>query len=224
MDIYGESATGSNLSPKSIVYIDGFNLYYGALKGTPYKWLDLEALSRRLLPRDEIVKIRYFTARIGSRSDDPQRVRRQQAYLRALAALPLVEIHYGHYVTRPVRLPLADPPSTGGRTVRVLKTEEKGSDVNLATYLLLDAFGQRCDTAVVMSNDSDLAEAIRVAQTELAVAVGIINPHGRERRSRKLQQLGCLFHKQVPRAALKLAQLPSVVHDGSGLIRRPDRW
>ncbi len=56
----------------TIVYIDGFNLYYGAVKDTPYKWLDLEALCRRLLPKDDIVGIRYFTARISARPGDPQ--------------------------------------------------------------------------------------------------------------------------------------------------------
>ncbi|HDH03569.1 MAG TPA: NYN domain-containing protein [Actinobacteria bacterium] len=61
---------------------------------------------------------------------------------------------------------LANPPKNGSRTVEVLKTEEKGSDVNLATYLLLDAFKKRCDTAVVMTNDSDLAEPVRIARTE----------------------------------------------------------
>jgi len=46
------------------VYVDGFNLYYGALKGTPLKWLDIAALCRLLLPGDTINRIRYFTARI----------------------------------------------------------------------------------------------------------------------------------------------------------------
>ncbi len=50
------------------VYVDAFNLYYGAVKDTPYRWLDLDALCRRLFPRDEINRIRYFTA-IVSRSD-----------------------------------------------------------------------------------------------------------------------------------------------------------
>ena len=74
----------------TIVYIDGFNLYYGALKGSPYKWLDLEALCRRLLPKDEISQIRYFTARISARPDDPQQPQRQQTYLRALDSLQTV--------------------------------------------------------------------------------------------------------------------------------------
>lgn len=91
----------------TIVYVDGFNFYYGAVKGTPYKWVDLEAVCRRLLPRDDIVKIRYFTARLTAQGDDPQRPVRQDMYLRALAANPLIELHYGHFVTRRTRLPLA---------------------------------------------------------------------------------------------------------------------
>ena len=121
-------------------------------------------------------------------------------------------------------MPLASPHSSGPRSVEVIKTEEKGSDVNLATYLLLDAFENRSDTAVVISNDSDLAEAVRVAQVELGIRVGIVNPHPRKHRSRKLQQLGCLFYKQVPRGALAQAQLPPVLHDGRGPIRKPNRW
>lgn len=73
--------------PQTIAYIDGFNFYYGAVKGTPYKWLDFEALCQRLLPRDHIVKIRYFTARVTARPDDPQRASRQDTYLRVLATL-----------------------------------------------------------------------------------------------------------------------------------------
>ena len=210
--------------PRTIVYIDGFNFYYGAVKGTQQKWLDLEALCRRLLRRDHIIKIRYFTARVAAQADDLQRPARQATYLRALATLSLVEIHFGHFVTRAVRLPLATPPAHGRRTVKVLRTEEKGSDVNLATYLLLDAFKGRCDTAVEISNDSDLAQAIQGTQTELGVKVGLINPHPRDRRSRKLRELDCLFYRQIPQEALAYAQMPEVVHDAKGPIRRPEGW
>ena len=51
------------------VYVDAFNLYYGCLKGTPYRWLDLGAPCRRLLPKDEIKRIRYFTATVSARPD-----------------------------------------------------------------------------------------------------------------------------------------------------------
>jgi hypothetical protein len=55
------------------VYVDGFNLFYGALKGSPYKWLNLEALCQRLLPKDSIRQIRYFTAKVSARPGDPRR-------------------------------------------------------------------------------------------------------------------------------------------------------
>ena len=210
--------------PRAVVYIDGFNLYYGAVKQTQYKWLDLETLCRLMLPHDQLVKVRYFTARISARSGDPQQPNRQETYLRALATLPSVEIHLGRFATRSVRLPRAKRRSGQPRTVEVLRTEEKGSDVNLATYLLLDAFKKRCDTAVVVSNDSDLAEAIRVVQSELDVRVGIVNPQARSRRSHELVQLGCLFYKQIPRRLLQKAQLPGVVHDSKGAIRKPGSW
>ena len=210
--------------PQTIVYIDGFNFYYGAVKGTSHKWLDFEALCQGMLPRDHLVKIRYFTSRVSARPDDPQQPVRQDAYLRALDTLPLIEIHFGHFVTRSERWPRANRERGQPRTVEVLRTEEKGSDVNLATYLLLDAFKGRCDTAVVVSNDSDLAQAIDVAQSQLGIKVGIINPHPRNRRSHKLHGLNCLFYKQVPRQLLAQAQLPSVVHGSKGPIRKPQSW
>ena len=107
---------------RTVVYIDGFNFYYGAVKGTQYKWLDFEALCQRLLPRDQVVKIRYFTARVTARPDDPQRASRQDTYLRALATLPLVQIHYGHFLTQSVRLPRANRRQGQSRTVEVLRT------------------------------------------------------------------------------------------------------
>src|SRR5438445_9261680 len=116
-------------------YVDGFNLYYGAFKGTPDKWLDLQALFARVFPRDEINRIRYFTARVDARPPDNQQPARQQAYIRALETIPTLSVHYGQYRTRPTRMRLAKPPRIGPKTVAVLKTEEKGSDVNLASYL-----------------------------------------------------------------------------------------
>jgi hypothetical protein len=68
------------------------------------------------------------------------RAQRQQVYLRALETIPGLSIDYGHYLSHVTRMPLAQPRRGGARTVQVVKTEEKGSDVNLATYLLLDAF------------------------------------------------------------------------------------
>lgn len=71
--------------PRTNVYVDGFNLYYGAVKGTAYRWLDLRKLSQGLLkPEHEINRIRYFTARIAASTSDPTAPDRQATYLRAL--------------------------------------------------------------------------------------------------------------------------------------------
>jgi len=159
------------------VYVDAFNLYYGCLKGTSYRWLDLGALCRRLLPKDRINRIRYFTATVSARPDNPDAPQRQQVYLRALETIPGLSIHYGHYLSHVTRMPLARPRPGGARTVEVVKTEEKGSDVNLATFLLVDAFTRDCNVAVVISNDSDLKLPIEVVQRELGLRVGVVNPH-----------------------------------------------
>jgi hypothetical protein len=85
------------------VYIDGFNLFFGCLRGSPYKWLDIEALCPAAPPQDHINRIRYFTALVTARPGDPQQPVRQQTYLRALASLRLVSVHLGEFYVNRVR-------------------------------------------------------------------------------------------------------------------------
>jgi len=203
------------------VYVDAFNLYYGCLRKTPYKWLDLLALSHKLFPRDEIHRIRYFTAMVSARPDDPQKPQRQQVYIRAIETLPCVTVHLGHYRSGVTRMPLAAPSPAGPRTVEVMKTEEKGSDVNLATYLLLDAFKQDFETAAVISNDSDLKEPVALVRSELGLPVGIVNPHLPRFRSYALQGT---FFKQIREGALRDSQFPPVLRDATGEIHKPPGW
>jgi len=89
------------------IYVYGFNLYYGALKGTPYRWLDPNKLCSLLLPRHTINRIKYFTARVRARRDDPGQPARQEIYFRALRTLPNVEIIFGHFLTNIVSMSLA---------------------------------------------------------------------------------------------------------------------
>jgi len=102
-----------------IFYVDGFNLYYGSLRGTEYRWLDLESLCGQWVKPDaELVAVKYFTAK--------------------------VEIVYGHFLTRTATRLLENPPKgrrkgdIGLRSVWI--QEEKGSDVNLASHMLTDGF------------------------------------------------------------------------------------
>ena len=122
------------------VYIDAFNLYYRALRGTPHRWLDLRALALGLLGSAfTLHHIRYFTAPIKAHPRDPQKHIRQQTYFRALRTLPALSIHEGNFLSNPVLMPLADPQPGDQERVRVIRTEEKGSDANLAAYLTRDA-------------------------------------------------------------------------------------
>jgi uncharacterized LabA/DUF88 family protein len=103
----------------------------------------------------------------------------------------------------------------------VLKTEEKGSDVNLASYLLLDAFRRDCEVAVVVSNDADLKTPIELAINELGIHVGVLNPHPPKKRSLDLRPT---FFKQLRRGPVEASQFEPALSDGQGEIRRPDGW
>jgi len=130
--------------------VDGFNLYYRALAQKPYKWLSLYALATRMLPGNDIVEINYYTARVSG-NRDPDEPNRQAAYLRALRTTPGLSIYYGKFLPKKIMRPLVKPPPSGPRYVEVHSTEEKGSDVNLASHLIRDGFRGRYDLAVVVS-------------------------------------------------------------------------
>jgi uncharacterized LabA/DUF88 family protein len=165
-------------------YIDAFNLYYGCLKNTAHKWLNLEEFCRRSVPppRTQLNRIRYFTALVKARPHDPQQPIRQQIYLRAVRTLSAVSIHYGMYLENQVWMRLVTPPPGGPANVLVFKSEEKGSDVNIASYLLLDAFEDDYEVAVVVSNDSDLAEPISLVRRRLKKKVLVLMPCGAGRK------------------------------------------
>lgn len=203
------------------VYVDGFNLYYGALRNTSYRWLNPEALCQLLLPKNTIGQIKYFTALVSARPNDPDQPVRQQLFLRALGTLPTVSIHLGHFLTHPVTMAVVMPPGQPQEYVRVIKTEEKGSDVNLATHLLHDAHMGRFDVAVIVSNDSDLLEPIKIVRYELHKKVGILNPHPHPSRA-ILPHID--FIKQIRAGALKAAQFPPALNDAHGMFTKPKGW
>lgn len=125
---------------------------------------------------------------------------------------------YGFFLTHEIMMPLA-PPDRGYR--RVIKTEEKGSDVNLATHLLIDGFDNKYELAVVVSNDSDLLEPIKVVTQRLGKPVGILNPH----RSPSVALLPhARFVKQIRRGVLANSQFPTVMTDARGTFSKPAGW
>ncbi len=168
-----------------------------------------------------IRSIAFATAQLLSK---PGRAIRQQTYLRRLRTLACVGIHYGHYLQKPVMMPFATPPVGGPATVRVLKSEEKGSDVNLATSLLVDAFAGDFEQAVVVSNDSDLVYPIEVVQNKFGLPVVVHFPCGGARRpSFHLSQVA-MASPIINPAHLAAAQFANPLADANGQFHKPAAW
>jgi NYN domain len=214
------------------VYVDGFNFYYGSLYQTGFKWLNIHAFCQATFPSDQIHRIRYFTARVKARPNDPDQPVRQDTYFRALRTLPNLTIHEGSYIEKPVTLPLHPIPAPPARPsfATVVRSEEKGSDVNLATYLLVDAFDNDFEGAVVISNDSDLAEPIRLVRTKFQKRMTILFPCSRSGRSPSVElrkAVALRGGKQpmiVKPALLGAHQFPPTLTDANGTFRKPPKW
>jgi len=205
---------------KTYVYVDGFNLYYGALYKSPNKWLDLHKMCQLLLPSHNIAKIKYFTANVSARPYDTDQPIRQQIYHRALRTIPNLEIILGSFLTKQIMAPLA-LPIDGKRFAKIIRTDEKGSDVNLAVHLLHDAYQKHYDTAVIISNDSDLAEAIRIVKNELGIKVGILNPH--KYSSTTLRSVAS-FQKRIRSGVVRISQFSDTLTDTNGTFQKPSSW
>ena len=231
-----------------ITYVDGFNLYHGAKElmgsssnASTWKWLDLFRLSTKLCPNDEVVKVKYFTARVKSLNPKSSTINNQHAYLRALATQPHLETFLGQFDYRKSRMPLVNPPNLaryqvhrqfglplrryedGNISIPVWRTEEKATDVNLGSHLISDAFRDHFDTALVISNDSDLCEPIRLTTHDLGKKVIVVNPRGHRQQSVSIKNVASEV-RNLRAAALTASQLPHVLHDEFGTIHKPEDW
>ena len=205
------------------LYIDGFNLYYRALKDTPFRWLDLRKLADTLFPLDDIRKVSYFTARLDVRPNNPGQAQRQLIYLRALASLPGFDAYYWVFRSGVKRRPLAEAVPGFPDYVLVRDSEEKGSDVNLATRLLVDGFNGDYEQAVVVSNDADFAGAMRYVRDNLGFRVTLVNPDPRNTSPRELAD-AATYVKRLWKSHLRRSQLPNTLSDEVGVITKPAGW
>ena len=205
------------------VYIDGFNLYYRALKDTRFRWLDLQRLSETLFPDSAILQINYFTARLRPRPDNPGQPQRQLTYIRALHTLDNLKIYYGTFRHRTKRRRLVGPLPGLPTYVEVEDWEEKGTDVNLATRLLVDGFRGGFEQAVVLSNDSDLASPIRYVRDELGIRVVVVNPDARNNAHEDLAK-AATYVKSLWKSHLRRSQFQPTLYDDRGTIVKPESW
>ena len=134
------------------VYIDGFNLYFGLMQAgfENCKWLNLNKLTHNLLHINQtIAEIKYFTSRV---SNNPDKQKRQATYIEALESTG-IKIYYGNYQSDKIECRQC------GNIWPIY--HEKMTDVNIATQMLIDAFKNKFDMAMLISGDSDLVPPIR---------------------------------------------------------------
>lgn len=226
-------------TPRVNVYVDGFNLYYGSVKDTPYKWLDLSRLCAELLPGETICRIRYFTALVNPSPTNPDQRLRQETYLRALKTIPTLTVKYGYFLLKqdlripvyPLFPPNAAVPNPANAPILVWKVEEKGSDVNLATSLLLDAAANDFDAAWVITNDSDLAWPIEMARRTYRLPVGVFKPDRpasypspRPRPDSWPLMKSARSFRRIEERHLVASQFAATLADALGPIVKPVSW
>ena len=233
---------GTQLTRTSI-YIDGYNLYYSRLKGTPYKWLDIVALfrDRIVLPQDpsaELVSIQYFTApvkasyaRHGKASEEAQ-----TQYLRALRARydGLIEVVQGFHIFEPTHLPAYRPDSAPSKdnVLPVWMIEEKQTDVNIALHAYRDAVRGHCDQLVICSNDSDMEPALRMIKDDAPhVRIGLVLPlrpkddaRARGAPNKRLTQRADWVRHYLRDDELAQSQLPTNVQTKKKPASKPAHW
>lgn len=201
-----------------ITYIDGFNLYFGIKsKGwRKYYWLDLVGLSKALLkPDQQLIETHYFTARIRATEKNQEDIKRQSTYLDTLATFTNLSIHEGHFLQKKYNCSKCKK--------EWISYEEKMTDVNIAAQLLVNAFDNKFDTALIVSGDSDLTTPVQQVRERFPNKKVII-AFPPDRRSHQLSQAanGSLV---INADKLRQNQLPNQVITASGFIlQRPDHW
>ena len=217
---------------RTVVFIDGFNLYYSLLRRTSLKWLDVVALFRDhvLGSNSQLTEVRYYTAPVLARmSDDPQSVQRQRIYLQALRKmypdqLRIVEGRIS--VTTPFQRlvkPIAGAP--GISRVQVYDFNEKKTDVSLASDLLAGAWTGALDQAVICSNDTDLEPALATLRRyhpnlRLGVVAPVKSSDSRHIAADLKEHAD--WSKTISMVHIANAQLPERIPASS--LCRPDAW
>jgi len=198
-----------------IVYIDGFNLYFG-LKSRNWKryyWLNLQEMAKNLLsPNQQLVATKYFTSRI---SGPPDKARRQSTFLDALGTLSDFEFFYGRYQQNKRYCRHC------GKTDLI--SNEKMTDVNTATEMMADAFANKFDTAIVVSADADLTAPISKIRAFFGTKTVVV-AFPPKRSSFDLQRVASAT-LNIGRGVLAKSVFPPSVQQANGhILTRPAEW
>ncbi|MVF14812.1 NYN domain-containing protein [Ketobacter sp. MCCC 1A13808] len=223
---------------KTIVYVDGYNLYFSRLKHTPYKWLDLFTLFQQYIlrpqnPASELLCVKYYTADIKAKfaSHGQAASQAQQQYHRALqsprtAPVEIIKGYYSESKATPMRY--KKPPDKGDK-VEAWKLEEKQTDVNLALDIYRDAIRGHAEQLVVCTNDTDIVPALkRVREDASERTIGVVFPHypTLEQRSPStdLKNLANWVRHHINDTELAGAQFPDRVPTLKKPVDKPKYW
>lgn len=228
---------------RTIVYIDGYNFYYGRLKETPYKWLDIVKLFekhivRPQLPHTEIILVKYFTANVMGNfsSHGDIGVEMQNRYHRALMKThpERLEIIYGYHSAEAVHMPKyqGHGPVDKRDNYKVWKLNEKQTDVNIALHLYRDAAMGAADAQVVCSSDSDLEPVLKMIKNDgFSVEIGLVLPsrpitegHHSRPANKKLSDIVNWTRTHINDDELANSQLSDVIPTSKKAIKKPDYW
>jgi len=227
---------------RTIIYIDGYNLYYSRLKGTPYKWLDVGALFKDqiLKPQDpsaSVVAIKYFTAPVKASyaRHGVNSVHAQNEYHRALLAKhsDLLEIIPGFHIFGSTHMPTHVDGQNADKTMlsKVWMIEEKQTDVNLALQVYRDAVTDACDQQVICTNDSDMEPALNLVKQDYpAMKIGLVIPLREKSReqsavpNKRLTPKADWVRKHILNSELANAMLPQNVNTRKRAASRPEHW
>ena len=236
-----------NHSPSTLrtrVYVDGYNLYYGCLRKTPYKWLDLKALFARIIAQTVLqveerparfelhpLAIKFFTASILKNfAKEHDSVGCQQRYHNALRGHlgGSLEIISGYYLADPARAYRYEEgkPARECELLDIWKLEEKQSDVALALHAYADAIKGEVDHVVIVTNDTDVAPSLELIRAETAVSVGLIVPtrHSERPPNNALSRLAHWTRTHILAEELAASQLPNMVRLGTNPVQKPISW
>ncbi len=212
---------------RTIVYIDGFNFYYGLLYQRPdLKWLNYYRLAELLRPSEDILQVNLFTAQVDANAHTSEKRDRQKRLFHALGTQPKIKLVYGKFAERERECLVYSCP----HRQKFWALEEKQTDVNIAITMIRDASTIKPGVMVLMSGDVDLAPALREVklisrQSHLAIYIPA-PPEQLQGQGRRKDEFGTFGLVQpIAEKYLRQAQFPDRVDNGQGrTFDRPAAW
>lgn len=225
-------------------FIDGYNVFYGLLAGTPYKWLDLPSLLHAIThendPRSQVAEIHYFTSPVKPTlaTRGLQSKQAQDTYVRALKARG-VQVHWGrHRLDHRLapRFVSRDVPASRQDQVDIWNLEEKETDVRIGIAMYRLAAKQcwapgaedRIQQLVLVSGDTDMTPALEAIREDFPhLRIGIILPHrkGSDRTPPgSLRNSADWMRHHIATEDLEAHQFPARVHTHKKPADKPDYW